>query len=116
MIDPLAQAFPTPALRKVREERGTRRVAAASKVKSLSQPADRVLDDLLPRAGGRDDEAAGGFLFDVGFFLGVDQIESAFGSGRGIGERRRQGAVGAAYFLTFLQHHGRVVIDGGRYR
>jgi len=55
MIDPLAQAFPTPALRKVREERGTRRVAAASKVKSLSQPADQVLDDSVPRARGRDD-------------------------------------------------------------
>ena len=36
--DPLAQAFPAPALRKEREGRGTPCVAAASKVKTLGHP------------------------------------------------------------------------------
>ena len=38
MIDPLAQAFPTPALRKVREGRGTRCFADAGQIKSLGHP------------------------------------------------------------------------------
>jgi hypothetical protein len=38
--DPLAQAFPAPALRKEREGRGTPCVAVASKVKSLGHPPD----------------------------------------------------------------------------
>ena len=40
MIDPVAQAFPTPALRKVREGRGTRRVGDANEIKSLGHPPD----------------------------------------------------------------------------
>jgi len=36
--NPLAQAFPIPALRKEREERGTHCAADASKIKSLGHP------------------------------------------------------------------------------
>jgi hypothetical protein len=39
-IDPLAQAFPTPALRKVREGRGTRCMIDASEIKSLGHPSE----------------------------------------------------------------------------
>jgi len=47
MIDPLAQAFPTPALRKVREGRGTRCFADAGQIKSLGHPPLEVLPCFL---------------------------------------------------------------------
>ena len=68
---------------------------------------------LLTGAGWTYDEAAGGLLFEVGLFLAVDEIESAFLRGRGVGQCCCQRAERAAYFLTFLQNHGRAVIDGG---
>ncbi len=39
VIDPVAQAVPTPALRKVREGRGTRFVGDANEIKRLGHPA-----------------------------------------------------------------------------
>jgi hypothetical protein len=42
--EPLAQAFPTPALRKEREGRGTRCVGDAGEIKSLGHPPFRNLD------------------------------------------------------------------------
>jgi hypothetical protein len=41
VIDPLALAVPTPALRKVREGRGTRFVGDANEIKSLGHPSRR---------------------------------------------------------------------------
>ncbi len=63
-------------------------------------------------AGWGDYQAAGGFLF-VELFLAVGQIEPAFVSGGGFGERGGQGTKGAAHFQIFLQNHGRALIDGG---
>src|SRR5437762_3681329 len=68
--------------------------------------------DLLSRAHGRDDQAAGA-LCSVAFIVLVDEGKSSVGGGCGGGQFGGQSLVGTCYFVTVLQSNRAALVDCG---